>query len=254
MSFENKKIPDYLRKLPELTDAQRWGMLDERFQEMVETVEVLRLEKGAEAFGIKVKEKWESTGPKWRDDDIPVRTKDGTKTGLEVRPWFQIQYTSEEDFQNLSDSIREFKSLLPAVERGLKKRVTDVEFVSTWGWFSYLAGYICHAYFLNIDDIQSQRRAFGRRQYKQKIWVARALNKLGFPEETRRKVAEASIFDHVKAALKNEALRAGFDEEWFRRLLNNNGDRLKSTFSGNFSKKEVQKFAKHDADGLPPLP
>ena len=254
MSSEKKKNTDYLRELPELTEAQRWDTLDERFREMVETVEALHLEEGAEAFGIKVEEKWESTGPKWRDDSIRARTKDATETGLEVRPWFQIQYTSEEDFQDLSDRIRDFESLLPIVEQGLKKRAANVEFASVWGWFSYLAGYVCHAYFFDIEDIQSKRRALGRRQDEQKIWIAHALKKLGFPDKTQRKVAEGMIVDHVKAAMVDEKLRGKIDEEWFRRLLSPKGDGLRSTFSGNFGKKEVLKFAKHDADGLPPLP
>ena len=245
-------LPDYLMALPEQSDLQRWQVMKAWFDETVSCIEQLRFESHEEAFGTKESGAWRHSGPEWPDPDAGIGSKGGDQTVINVKPWFQVPFSSEEDRQDLLELLDHFHRMKPRVEQGINERLTTPAFLSDWGLFNYVAGRICQSYVIGFTDIAGERRGSGRRQDLQKIWVAKSLLSLGFPK-TQRKVAEGLVVDHIKRVVADGSVSEEFDVGWYERMLSRSGDKLRSTFSGNLSKAEILRLADRDTD-LPALP
>ena len=245
-------VPDYFEKLAEPTDDERWQSIAKEFQEIVDDIESLRFETREEAIGRKEHKAWRYSGPLWEDEGLGEVQNGEERVGIEVYPWFQVAFISEDDREALLDLVELYRSLKPRIAEFIAAKSMTLEFLAKWGSFKYAYGRIHQADIQKPVDVSATRRSIGLRKDLQKIWVAKSLIHLGFPE-TNRGVAEGHIIKHIRQKMADASPSDEFGKAWYKRILTKNCDNLRSSFKSNLSKSHILELA-HEVADLPPLP
>ena len=119
----------------------------------------------------------------------------------------------------------------------------------------------CHGYIASFvlddtDDLVQKRGSIktGKLRSKdaQRKWIAHIMVPL-IDSGMKSNLAEAEVVRCVEAALKNEGLRGGFPEDWFRPIVTYGY--LAATYdTKHFAMKAMRKLMGEPTDDIPPPP
>ncbi len=220
-------------------EAKQWAQLLDTFNDLRDLVETHRLETHDEALTGK---------PTWFDPSV----------GVHVRPWLLIPYRktyADSDHQQslVRDHFDHARSLIPELEKMFEKRQATLEFLATWGAFCASATVVQTVYFSENDDLFGERGSkIGSKittKKPQQIWVAHLLLRQLHAHRTRKQ-AEHDVASAIQNLLDGDAFPAGFDRDWFQRILGARRE-LGSSFSKNLSMKRLVSLSAQAAD-IPP--
>lgn len=148
------------------------------------------------------------------------------------------------------------RNLLPYIHQSLDERRLTPGFVQQWGKIMFCHGYIASYVFDDTDDLTPTRagRKTGELRSKdtQRKWIAHIMIPL-IDNGIKRELAQELAVQHVEAALRDEVLRGGFPESWFRPIIKH-GELVATYDSKHFAVKAMRKLIDEPTDDIPPIP
>ncbi|GHB04742.1 hypothetical protein GCM10009069_29140 [Algimonas arctica] len=199
--------PNYLNHLQPPSDDEIWSQISDRFSDLRDYFEVMRLETRDEAV--------HETYPRWHDREI----------GFEVRSWNLIQFRKSDDHEGLERAFECGRGLIQAIHNSIKKQELSPSFFQQWGMFCECAGVVSSAYFAQGHDVvQDQQAIAGRKKSKdpQLKWYLHFKAKLSADYEHGVKEANSEILKVIAMILTGEIEPPElFSHAWFKALVSN---------------------------------
>lgn len=216
-------IPNYIKNSPPPTDDEIWDGITSRFEELHSTLYEVRLENKEQAVPAKIGNKFVDNGVYWRDDEL----------GFDVRSWLQIPYDPTRDEFHFIEIWKVAKKLGERLAPKIANRQIDVEFMSEWGSFCEFASIVQYEYLNDRPNLQHQKGAASQSRHGQKKWLAH-IYKYFLRDGDVRADTDGRVLNFLQTILDDKVFPDDrFDEGWYRKILNKDGDDFTSSFKSN---------------------
>ena len=158
------------------------------------------------------------------------------------------------DYCNRDEYYELGRSLIPTIERQLKKEKITLKFIQDWALFQFCHGYSAAHYF-DDSDVSPQHRgghATGKQRSKeaQREWIAKLIVPL-IDKGFKRKAAEEIVCTHIQRILKNQKFPRNFNKEWFAPIITR-GELAATYDEKHFSIKKMRKVIENPKCNIPP--